>query len=157
MRPRDGRQRCHRTCAVLSSNVSARRSAFICGCSTKAMHACRVPEITELRRPASLGKRAQALRPRRGRDAIPPTERGIDKHAGLPRRRVPWPPGVVSPVPPAGNNARAAGPRGALRVSHSVGVKGYFNCGGTERRSDPVEFSSSFFRPLNELVDRHFS
>jgi len=65
MRRPDGRQRCHRTCEVLSSNVSARRSAFICGCSTKAMHACRVPEITELRRPASLGKRAQALRPRR--------------------------------------------------------------------------------------------
>jgi hypothetical protein len=65
MRRRDGRQRCHRTCEVLSSNVSARRSAFICGCSTKAMHACRVPEITELRRPATLGKRAQALRPRR--------------------------------------------------------------------------------------------
>jgi hypothetical protein len=36
-------------------------------------------------------------------------------------------------------------------------VRGYFNCGGTERRSDPVEFSSSFFRPLNKLVDRNFS
>jgi hypothetical protein len=55
MRRRDGRQRYHRTCEVLSSNVSARRS-HSCGCATKAMHACRVSAITELRRPASPGK-----------------------------------------------------------------------------------------------------
>ena len=35
-----------------------------------------------------------------------------DKHAGLPRRGVPWPPGVVSPVAPVGNNARTAVPEG---------------------------------------------
>jgi hypothetical protein len=45
MRRRDGRQRCHRTCEVLSSNVSARRSAFICGCSNEGMHVCRVPKL----------------------------------------------------------------------------------------------------------------
>ena len=45
----------------------------------------------------------------------------MDKHAGLPLKG-PWPPGVVSPVPPAGNNARGGRPRGALRVSHSVGI-----------------------------------
>jgi hypothetical protein len=62
----------------------------------------------------------------------------MDKHAGLPRRRVPWPPGVVSPVAPAGNNARAAVPEGpsesltmsGLRLRHAeVGELGLFSLG----------------------------
>jgi hypothetical protein len=47
----------------------------------------------------------------------------------------------------------AASPVGSPTHGYEAHARGR----GTERRSDPVEFSSSFFRPLNELVDRNFS
>jgi hypothetical protein len=60
MRRRDGRQRCHRSCEVLSSNVSARAQCIHLRLLNEGMTCLPRP-----RRPATPGKRVQALGPRR--------------------------------------------------------------------------------------------